>query len=72
MFVNNYTERTWYLQVINDQVKELMMTYPKYPPRELQSEVYLGPITIISYQRFKYVQEQLSKDGFSPGLPGGN
>ncbi|MEW9805447.1 arylsulfatase [Mesorhizobium marinum] len=72
MFMNNYTERTWYLPVINDQVKELMMTYLKYPPRKLQSEVYTGPITITNYQRFKYVQEQLSKDGFSLGLPSGN
>ena len=42
------------------------------PPRKLQSETYTGPITLSQYQRFKYVQEALAKDGFSIGLPTGN
>ncbi|MCA1298102.1 arylsulfatase [Stappia indica] len=72
LFMNNFTERTWYLPVINDQVTELVKSYVKYPPRKLQSETYTGPITLSQYQRFKYVQESLAKDGFHIGLPTGN
>jgi arylsulfatase len=72
MFMNNFTERTWYLPVINDQVKELMKTYVQYPPRKLQSEVYTGPITLSQYQRFQYIRDALEKDGVSVGLPSGN
>ncbi|MHA7774108.1 arylsulfatase [Roseibium sp. M-1] len=72
MFMNNFTERTWYLPVINDEVKKLVESYIKYPPRKLQSEVYTGPITLTQYQRFKYVQDALKQDGFSIGLPTGN
>jgi arylsulfatase len=53
-------------------VKKLVESYVKYPPRKLQSEVYTGPITLTQYQRFKYVQDALAKDGFSIGLPTGN
>jgi len=72
LFMNNFTERTWYLPVINDQVTELMKSYVKYPPRKLQSETYTGPITLSQYQRFKYIQEALAKDGFQIGMPTGN
>jgi arylsulfatase A-like enzyme len=72
IFMNNYTERTWTLVTINDEVKELMKTYLEYPPRKLQSEVYTGPITISNYQKFKWVREQLGKEGISLPLPTGN
>jgi arylsulfatase A-like enzyme len=72
IFMNNYTERTWTLVTINAAVKKLMETYVKYPPRKLQSETYTGPITISRYEKFKFVQEQLAKDGFHLGLPTGN
>jgi arylsulfatase len=72
LFMNNYTERTWFLPVINDEVKKLMQSYVKYPPRKLQSEVYTGPITLVQYQRLESVRDQLSKDGFTIGLPAGN
>ena len=72
IFMNNYTERTWYLPVINKEVAELMKTYIKYPPRKAQSEVYTGPITLSQYQRFNYVREALEKEGFNIGLPSGN
>ena len=42
VFMNNYTEHTWYLVTINAAVKELMQTYVKVPPRKLQSEGF-GP-----------------------------
>ncbi|MBN3508752.1 hypothetical protein [Mycolicibacterium nivoides] len=49
-----------------------MKTYLKYPPRQLQSEGYTGPITVSQYQRFKYVREQLAADGVNIALPTGN
>jgi arylsulfatase A-like enzyme len=72
IFMNNYTERTWTLVTINEAVREKMKTYVKYPPRKLQSEVYTGPITLTSYQRFQWVREQLEKEGISLPLPTGN
>ena len=49
-----------------------MKTYVKYPPRKLQSEVYTGPITITRYQRFKWVRDQLEKEGVDLPMPSGN
>ncbi len=72
IFMTNFTEHTWALVPANDAVQALMKSYVQYPPRKLQSESYTGPITISRYQRFKYVQEQLAKDGFHIGLPTGN
>lgn len=72
IFMNNFTERTWYLPAINQQVTELMKTYVQYPPHRLQSEGYSGPVTLTQYQRFQYVRDALAKDGFSIGLPNGN
>lgn len=72
IFMNNYTERTWTLVTFNEAIKELMMTYVKYPPRKMQSEVYTGPLTISGYQRFQYVRDQLKKDGVTIPLPTGN
>ncbi|MCK2166074.1 arylsulfatase [Thalassospira xiamenensis] len=72
IFMNNYTERTWYLPVINQEVADLMKTYIKFPPRKAQSEVYTGPITLSQYQRFSYVRDALKNEGFNIGLPSGN
>jgi len=72
IFMTNFTESTWAVVPVNEAVGALMKTYVKYPPRKLQSETYTGPLTISNYQRFKYIQEQLEKDGFHLGLPTGN
>jgi len=72
IFMNNYTERTWTLVTINEEVKKLVKTYLDYPPRKLQSEVYTGPITITNYQKFQWAREQLGKEGISLPLPTGN
>jgi arylsulfatase A-like enzyme len=72
IFMNNFTEHTWYLPVINDSVVDLMQTYIQHPPRPLQSEGYSGPITLTQYQRFQNVRDQLQQEGFSIGLPSGN
>ena len=56
----------------DDEVKKLMKTYIKYPPRKLQSETYDEPITLQQYQRYKWIRDSLKKDGFSLTLPSGN
>jgi arylsulfatase len=70
--MNNYTEHTWTLPTFNAAVKDLMKTYVKYPPRKLQSEGYSGPITLTQYERFKYVRDELEKNGFSIPTSSGN
>jgi arylsulfatase A-like enzyme len=72
IFMNNYTERTWTMVPIGQELTELMKTYIKYPPRKLQSMGYDGPIEISKYQKFQYVREMLQKDGISIPLPAGN
>jgi len=72
IFMNNYTERTWTLVTINEEVSKLMKTYVQYPPRKLQSEVYTGPITLSKYQHFQWVRDQLKKEGISLPMPTGN
>jgi arylsulfatase A-like enzyme len=70
IFMNNFTESSWIAPVMAEQIKNLMMTYLKYPPRKLQSEAYSGPITITNYEKFEWLREQLKKDGFNLALPG--
>jgi len=72
IFMTNYTESTWAVVPANEAISTLMKTYIKYPPRKLQSETYSGPITISRYQRFKFVRDELEKQGFKIGLPTGN
>jgi hypothetical protein len=72
IFMNNYTERTWTLVTSNAAVKEKMMSYVKYPPRKLQSEVYTGPLTLTQYQRLQYVRDMLKNEGINLPLPTGN
>jgi hypothetical protein len=72
IFMTNFTESTWAVVPANESVAKLMKTYVEYPPRKLQSETYTGPITISKYERFKSIQGDLAKQGFSIGLPTGN
>jgi arylsulfatase A-like enzyme len=72
IFMNNYTERTWTMVTISEDIKALMKTYVQYPPRKLQSEVYTGPITISQYERLQYVRELLQQEGIKLPMPTGN
>lgn len=72
IFMNNDTEYTWTMVTSNEAIGKLMKTYVEYPPRKLQSESYSGPLTLSNYQRYKYMQEALAKDGFDLPLPTGN
>ncbi len=72
IFMNNFTEHTWVLITISEEIKKLMKTYVQYPPRKLQSASYTGPITLSNYQKFDWVREQLKKEGVNIPLPTGN
>jgi arylsulfatase len=72
IFMNNFTERTWYLVTINGAIKKLMQTYAQHPPRKLQSEAYSGPLTISDYEKFQNVRELLAKEGIRLPMPSGN
>jgi len=72
IFMTNWTEHTWVMVTISDEIKKLMDTYIKYPPRKLQSESYSGPVTLVQYERFQYIRDELQKEGFTIGLPSGN
>jgi arylsulfatase len=72
IFMNNFTERTWMGVVMEQELKKIMATYIKYPPRKVQSYGYTGPITLSNYERFEWVREELKKGGLNIGLPVGN
>ncbi|MCY2993811.1 MAG: arylsulfatase [Planctomycetota bacterium] len=72
ILMNSFTERTWIAPIMGQHIKELMLTYVKYPPRKMQSDGYTGPITISNYQRFEWLREQLKKDGVNIQMPTGN
>ena len=72
IFMNNFTERTWMMVPIAQQIEALMKTYVQYPPRKMQSMGYDGPITLSNYQKFQWLRDQLAKDGVHVELPTGN
>jgi len=72
IFMNNFTERTWMGVVMEQELKKIMATYVKYPPRKVQSYGYTGPITLSGYERFQFVRDQLAKEGVTIALPTGN
>ena len=72
IFMNNFTERTWMGVVMEQELKKIMATYVKYPPRKVQSYGYTGPITLSNYERFQWVRDQLAKEGVSISMPTGN
>ena len=57
IFMNNFTERTWMGVVMGEELKKIMATYVKYPPRKLQSSTYTGPLTLSNYEKFQWVRE---------------
>jgi arylsulfatase A-like enzyme len=72
LFMNNFTERTWMAVPMNTEVRKLMATYVKYPPRKMQSMGYDGPITLSGYEKFQWMREELGKEGINLPLPTGN
>jgi arylsulfatase A-like enzyme len=72
IFMNNFTERTWMAVVMEQELKRIMATYVKYPPRKVQGYGYTGPLTLSNYERFQGVREVLEKQGISIPMPTGN
>jgi arylsulfatase len=72
IFMTNWTEHTWVMVSISDEIKKLMQTYIQYPPRKLQSASYSGPIEISKYEQFQWVRDQLAKEGVNIPMPTGN
>ncbi|RWP22135.1 MAG: arylsulfatase, partial [Mesorhizobium sp.] len=72
IFMNNFTERTWMGVVMGEELKKIMATYVKYPPRKSQSLTYNGPLTISDYERFEWVRDTLAKEGVNIPMPTGN
>ena len=65
LFMNSFTEKTWTLVTFNLAIAELMKTYQADPPRKLQSEVYLGPMTIERFRKIEEIKSILEKKGIS-------
>jgi len=59
LFMNNFTEKTWFLPTIQNIIGDFVKTYEKYPPHTVQSNLYPGPTTISDFLMFKHVQEKL-------------
>jgi arylsulfatase len=72
IFMNNFTERTWMGVLMEQELKKIMTTYVKYPPRKVQSYGYTGPITLSDYERLQSVREILAKEGVNVPMPSGN
>ena len=69
LFMNNFTERTWLAPVMSEELKNVVTSYVKYPPRKQQSLGYDGPITLSQYERFQTVRDMLSKEGVNIQIP---
>jgi arylsulfatase A-like enzyme len=72
IFMNNFTERTWMGVVMEQELKKIMATYVKYPPRKVQSYGYTGPITLSNYERLQWIRDALQKEGIDIPMPTGN
>lgn len=72
IFMNNFTERTWMGVVMGEELKKVMASFVKYPPRKMQSVGYTGPITLSNYEKFQWVRDSLAKDGVTLPMPTGN
>lgn len=69
IFMNKFTERTWMGVIMGEEMKKIMTTDVKNPPRKLQSVGYTGPITISNYEKFQFIRESLAKDGVTLPMP---
>jgi hypothetical protein len=49
--MNNFTARTWMAVVMEQELKRIMATYVKYPPRKVQGYGYTGPLTLSNYEK---------------------
>jgi len=57
---------------MEQEMRKIMATYVKYPPRPVQSCGYTGPITLSMYFHLQSVRDMLAKEGIHLPLPSGN
>ena len=53
IFMTNYTEKTWVMPMILEDLKAFMATFEKVPPRKMQSDIPSIPITIDQFRSMK-------------------
>jgi len=54
------------------ELTKVMTSCVRYPPHKMQSYGYTGPITLSAYERFRWIRDQLEKEGVHVALPTGN
>ena len=69
ILMNSYTEHTWAMVTFGTEMKTLLESYAKYPPRKLQSEAFPN-ITLPQYELLDSVKTQLKEQGIMFKLPG--
>ncbi len=72
LFMTNWTENTWAMVPVSKAIEKLMKSYVEYPPRDMQSMTYDGPIELSKFQKFKWLRDQLKDEGISLPMPTGN
>ncbi len=72
IFMNNFTNSTWIAPIMGTEMKKVVDSFVKYPPRPLQTQSYTGPVTISAFQKFQWLRDELKKEGFNLPMPTGN
>ncbi len=72
LFMNSWTEKTFMMIFFNIALNELIDTYLEFPPRPLQSEAYLGPISITLFNAINKLNNTFGKVIYecNPETPG--
>ncbi|MBK8487642.1 MAG: arylsulfatase [Chitinophagales bacterium] len=63
LFMNSFTEKTWTIVIFNKAIQDLINTYIQYPPRQLQSEVYTGPMGITQFRTMEEAKKLMEQKG---------
>lgn len=59
IFMTNWTEKSWTMPIFNDLLKKVVDSYVKYPPREVQSVSYSGPVRNSQFQQVEALKDRL-------------
>lgn len=65
LFMNSFTEKTWTLVIFNKATQDLMKSYVDYPPRPLQSEGYMGPLSITKFRTLEQAKKLAKQKGIT-------
>jgi len=61
IFMNSQTETTWAAPIMGDQMKTVMQSFVKYPPRPVQSESYPGPMSITRFRTIEQAKKLMKQ-----------